>query len=254
MKCDLKCRRLTLIFWCCVSFLCCCYEFQYLIWPEHGHPLLYVELPGGGQGPGHVPPPDVPGVGDPECGHLAPGAVCQGHHQGGGGDLGPHRAVPGPRAAKKLDSHILNCPIYLVSQGPTYSLVVIFEISTCTSLPATLWRIHETSRDVHPQCYLNSDGEPDTQSNIWGVEVHCAAVDVNLPSKGVLRPLCLERGSCDKCQASFKQNSAYFDFVSLVLPTNMRILTDPNMMLSQSTQTIMTDQNCSAGWVIQFGL
>ena len=33
--------------------------------------------------------------------------------------------------------------IYLVSPGPTYSLMVIFEIATCTSSPATLYRIHK---------------------------------------------------------------------------------------------------------------
>ena len=60
--------------------------------------------------------------------------------------------------------------------------------------------------------YLHSDREPKTHGNLRGVEVHGAAVDVHLSSKGVLRALSLEWGASDKSQASFKQRSVYFDF------------------------------------------
>ena len=77
----------------------CC---LYLIWLEHGPVLLYVELPGGGQCPGHVPPPGVPGGRHPERCHLTPGAVCQAHHQGARGDPGPDCVVPDPRADQEF--------------------------------------------------------------------------------------------------------------------------------------------------------
>ena len=49
----------------------------YLVRPEHRPVLLRVELPGGGEGPGHVPLPDSPGGGDTDAAHLTPGAVSQ---------------------------------------------------------------------------------------------------------------------------------------------------------------------------------